>query len=376
MTTEARLSRHRRGHHAARERHTSQLGVGVRDDVPWLEPDPNSRPIRALRVPDGAVDTVALIEALDRTAARLGVEFLPGCAVRVDATARRVTGVTLTDGTVVGSSEVVLATGSRTQSLVDTLPHLAAAVPRMCHGYGASVLLDTVSEHPPTTVLRTPNRAFSCGLHLVPRPAGTVYVGATNAVTLDLLDGAAAKDVQFLLDCATNQLRRDLGRATVRQVQYGNRPVSIDGYPLIGPTPSMAGIWLLTGTYRDGLHLSPLLAEHLANVLCGRPGLLDLDRFGPEREPLQPQRRDEVVAEVTDHILATGFEQPWHVTPGWPLFITDPIRRAYQSFADELDEYYTPPAEVLLAVYQADGAARQRLRHYYKQAFHRWHPGA
>lgn len=341
--------------------------------VPWLDPDPNSRPLRALRIPDeGAVDSGALLGALDTAARNLSVAVIAGTAARVDVVADTVTGVTLTDGTVVPAGQVVLATGARTQQLIDGLGDLAPRVPRMCSGYGVSALVGTASGAAPPTVLRTPNRAFACGLHLVPREPGTVYVGATNFVSLEPRQGAAVKDVLFVLTCVVNQLRRDLNGAPLLRVQQGNRPVPIDGYPLIGGT-SISGLWMLTGTYRDGLHLSPLLAEHMVNVLSGGPGRRDLHRFRPERELIQPASREQVLCDVVEHSLASGFEIPWRVGPGWPLYFADLVHQAHHGLAESISDYYTPPAEVLVALYHADDALRDRIRQYYKDTYRVWH---
>jgi glycine/D-amino acid oxidase-like deaminating enzyme len=99
-----------------------------------------------------------------------------------------------------------------------------------------AALVDTVDRTAPRSVLRTPNRAFACGLHVVPRGDGQVYVGATNVISPDPRQTALVSDVLFLLECGVRQVRRNLGRSGLRRIQVGNRPVALDGMPLLGET--------------------------------------------------------------------------------------------------------------------------------------------
>ena len=62
----------------------------------------------------------------------------------------------------------------------------------------------------------------------------------------------------------------------------GNRPMSADGAPVAGAT-SLEGLFVLTGTQRDGLHLSPLLAEAIAATMFGAEPDERLRPFAPER---------------------------------------------------------------------------------------------
>ncbi|MBO7941578.1 FAD-binding oxidoreductase, partial [Streptomyces sp. S9] len=151
-------------------------------------------------------------------------------------------------------------------------------------GGGTSLLLDT-GPREQAHVLRTPNRAFACGLHAVPRGGGRLYVGATNTLFAQPMLRTSPADMFFLLECALDQLDQDLCAAQLVGWQAGNRPVAVDTCPLIGPT-SVEGMWLLAGTYRDGLFLSPLLAQHIADRVCGGDGLF-AETFAPERRPIR-----------------------------------------------------------------------------------------
>jgi hypothetical protein len=62
---------------------------------------------------------------------------------------------------------------------------------------------------------------------------------------------------------------------------------------------------LLTGTYRDGLHLSPLLSQSLAHEL--HTGLPQFHHpFTPERKPLPLYMRDEAIDAAVAHYSTVG----------------------------------------------------------------------
>lgn len=333
-------------------------------EIDWLDPEATSRPGLAMYLPhEHAVNAAALLARLEQTFTRLGGTLVPDLAVGLDNHHDRMDGVTLACGTRLSAPTVVLAGGARTQELLDTLPEISGRIPRLISGYGVSVLVDTEDGTRPPSVIRTPNRAFACGLHVVPRGEGQVYLGATNIVSVEPRTTPLISDVQFLLGCATRQVHRNLSEGGLARIQVGNRPVPLDGFPLLGPA-GPDGLWLMTGTYRDGLHLSPLLAQEITRRILGEPGELDLDAFQPVRAPLQGLTREETVETAVTHMLATGYEYDWNVPVEWPYLIEHNLRQAYTRAADELDPQFTPPPE-LLAGLRIRPALDKALREYY-----------
>ena len=240
----------------------------------------------------------------------------------------------------------MLAAGARSQDLLDTVPDVAPSVPPLISGYGVSLLVRTKDGTTPSSVIRTPNRSFACGLHVLPRKSGEVYVGATNTVTLKPVEMPKITDIHFLFECSIRQVRRNLNGSALTRVQVGNRPLALDGYPLLGEA-GIAGLWMMTGTYRDGLHLSPLLAREMSSRILGEEPAVDLEVFRPVREPIQVATREEIVAAAVTHMLATGYECAWNVPVFWPPIIEEQLRTAYLKLADEIHPSLTPPPEVL-----------------------------
>ncbi|WP_017608949.1 peptide chain release factor N(5)-glutamine methyltransferase [Nocardiopsis xinjiangensis] len=317
------------------------------DDVEWLDPDPNSRPLRALHIPgEHAVDSGRLLHRLTAVAQRLEVSLVDAQATKVLNDGGQAQGVELEDGRVLHAPKVVLASGVGSQELVDSVDGLGECIPRLVSGYGVSALVTTDDGTQPESVIRTPNRAFACGLHVVPRSMARVYVGATNIINPRPMADPVMRDLLFLLECSHRQIRRNLWSSSVVDVKVGNRPVSLDGFPLLGETP-LTGLWMMTGTYRDGLFLSPLLARDFADRLNGTAAGLDLEAFAPERAPLTGVSREETVRTTVEHMLATGYEHHWHVPTDWQEYLAADLKPIYTDWADRIDPDFTPPPELV-----------------------------
>jgi glycine oxidase len=334
-------------------------------DVAWLDANPTTRSLLGMFIPEEhAVDAPALLVRLEEALERKGVAMIDGFGASLVTDGDTVTGVTLESGETYTAGQVVVAGGAASQPLIESAPQITAGIPPLCAGVGVSVLTKVAPTAPtPTSVIRTPNRAFACGLHAVPRGDQHVYLGATNAVHAHPEEFSSIRDATFLLHCALRQLRTDLDYAQIEKVNVGNRPIAFDGFPLIGQVRD-SKLWLLTGTYRDGLTLSPLLAEEMAARLLGEETHHDLSLFDPVRKPVQGHTRQEVVDTAVMHMLATGYEDEWKIPGAWPAVIESSLRAAYGHFANELDDEYTPPAE-LLAKAQLDPGFAKQIREYY-----------
>lgn len=341
--------------------------------IPGLNPAEDCRPSRALFLPgEGSIDAARLLHALTTLIARSpALDFIDDTVEALDIQGGQVKGVRLRDGRVVAAPQVVLAAGVWTQTILDATPDLARRIPRLFSGGGTSLVLESPSP-PVPHVLRTPNRAFACGLHAVPRGGGRLYVGATNTLFAQPMLRTSPADMFFLLECALDQLDQNLCAAQLVAWQAGNRPVAIDTCPLIGPT-SVEGLWLLTGTYRDGLFLSPLLGQHMADRLCGGPGLFE-ETFLPERKPIRLYTQAQARAEALKHYLAMGSEHGirlprvgWH--QAFPRFYQQMLDGLYDELGE--DEYVLPPE--LLAIVASDRARMVPFfRDYYAEVRRAW----
>src|SRR6202034_2448902 len=135
----------------------------------------------------------------------------------------------------------------------------------------------------------------------------SLYIGATNDVFLRPELRPRMGMAHFLMTCAMEQIDSSLGASRIRTWHLGNRPASIDGFPLVGRI-WQDNAWLLTGTYRDGFHCSPVLADYMAKVLTGGSATLGHDYFVPLRPLIATSSRAEAIDEMTLHHVSGAYE--------------------------------------------------------------------
>ncbi|MBY3095659.1 FAD-dependent oxidoreductase [Rhizobium laguerreae] len=334
-------------------------------EVPWVTAQGGNRPFQGVHIPDEhSINTPVYLPTLEKAFRSVGGLMIDGLVQKIGSPRSSETGwVELADGRKFYAHNIVLAAGALSHDLLaSSLPEIAPYVPPVTSGYGASVLLSHGAVPAPPSVIRTPNRAFACGLHAVPRKEG-IYVGATNKLQEKPQLFAHVPDLHALLERAMRQMHAGFGTSGVLAVNVGNRPVPVDGFPLIGALPDTR-LWMLTGTYRDGFHQSPYLADKMAEAILD--GVQDplLEAFAPVRSPIQSGRRDDIIAAAVDHALAVGFEAEWRVSVRWPTRIAELLATKYRHAVEDLHDTITPPPDVLVCMSDNDWL-RRKLRGYY-----------
>ena len=336
--------------------------------IKWLSPNHLVRPLRGIFIPnEHSVNANLLLEKLDAALLSTNGTLINENASRVLSEGGVAIGVELISGERLRGKTVVVAAGVQSLELLHEFDTFVKKVPPLFSGYGVSILVKLPDGMElPKSVIRTPNRAFACGLHCVPRGGNILYLGATNILSERPKNHALISDVQFLLDCAVDQLNIDLHNAEIISIQVGNRPISADGFPLIGECGKQK-LWLVTGTYRDGLHQSPLLAAYIADCLTdSKTSGLDLSSFNPVRAPLTGLARELTVDETVKQMFATGYEYRWNLKPYWFPIIDKGLATSYQQLIDELHPLFTPPPE-LVAFSNLYESMRVKLTRYYKE---------
>ncbi|MFF7258227.1 NAD(P)/FAD-dependent oxidoreductase [Streptomyces microflavus] len=350
--------------HAALKEHAEPHHEVAADDIPGLRAVPNERPVRALYLErEGAVDARAVLQALENTGRLLGVTFLDSQVSQLLGTRDAVNGMLLADGTELSAGAVVVAAGAVSQSLLDQL--VPDVTPPLLHGTGFAV--QTMRHIAPgfDSVIRTPTRSGACGMHLVPLGGGVEYIGATNIVLFDPSPGPRIGVTQSLLRFATDQFDTRLGMSAIQRWHYGSRPVSLDRFPLLGPT-STPGLFVATGTYRDGFHSSPMIAGHLANLILN-PGSTPelLAPFTPQRPPIETMTVEASIDLFVSDAVETATEYGLRL----PYFLdTDPVAAQARNEANQalerLDRPLALTPEILAAIRDASPEHIQRLNTY------------
>lgn len=233
---------------------------------------PAQRVARAVRIDgEGWLDPSRVVAALERVlGAAPGVTLIAGIAARLRTAHGALAGVELEGGTVIEGDRYLLANGASVSALLDRSA-LGVRVQRVRYGIGSTLELRAPVAH--TACLR------GQGVYSVPR-GEHVVIGSTNLVVdAPTADPTAADRIRA---AAVAQLDARLADAPLVREHVGWRPIGEDAYPLIGST-SIANLAIASGTRRDGFHLAPVIAAHLADVLTGGPGDPRFALFGPER---------------------------------------------------------------------------------------------
>jgi glycine/D-amino acid oxidase-like deaminating enzyme len=321
-------------------------------DIPGLNPWDMARPLRAMFIPgEGSVESDRLLSAYV-TAAKSSdsITLINERAVRFRTTDSRILGVHTAANELLEAPKVVLASGVQTQTLLDTLPTLARRIPRLFSGGGSSLVFDPswcYGDKRATTVphvVRTPNRSLACGLHMIPRGDNHVYVGATNYLSMQPWSRPNMSDMHFLIECAIEQLNQDFVWAQLVTWNTGNRPVTVDSCPILGAT-SLEGLWVMSGTFRDGLHMSPLLAQQvMREIVYGESVMAPI--FRPERPPISATK-EEAVSEVVKHLQAAWSEHRGvnSTKMGLHYEMTGWLQSSASKWYAEMDSPYVLPPE-------------------------------
>ncbi|MFE2914783.1 NAD(P)/FAD-dependent oxidoreductase [Kitasatospora indigofera] len=340
---------------------------------PWEEHPAGQVPVRpdprpagtALWLPSEAwTDSAVLMEALTRAVATHPASTwhtAPATAVTLPAHAADPVRADLTDATHLTAHQVVLAAGTATPALLPDRGRPLGLAPILA-GRGVSALLATTAaatEH----VVRTPNDRFACGVHLVPREDGTLYLGGTNRLTLapDPHLAASVDEAASLLHDATTVLDHRLRTAGLLALRTGLRPYTPDHQPLIGPLADER-LLVAGATYRCGILLAPRLATLIADEI-DTPGTLATHPWRTLR-PMPRPRAGEVVdraaAGLVEHILQHG----GRLAPGGAreleAFLALALRAMVQGPGPELDAVArlfsgAPVPEVLPSLYAMAG---------------------
>lgn len=117
-------------------------------------------------------------------------------------------------------------------------------------------------------------------VYLVPRSDGRILIGAT--VEEAGYDKRTVPTTIQRMHQAALQLLPALSQARILDDWAGLRPGTPDDLPILGAT-SIAGYFVATGHYRDGILLAPVTAHVMAQVIAGLKPDHDLAPFSPGR---------------------------------------------------------------------------------------------
>jgi len=203
---------------------------------------------------DHWINNQRLVTAYASAATERGVLIRTGIEVtRLIAEGSRVTGV-VAAGERLEAEAVLLAAGAWSAPIAASIGLELPVVP-------VRGQMLAVSNVPPLLT----RAVHGDDIYVVPRPSGEVLIGATvehagflRAVTPDGLGSLIAGAVALV---------PEIGRRSVTRSWCGFRPWVPDGQPVLGPWPDVAGLFVATAHYRNGILMAPITAALLTRCI-------------------------------------------------------------------------------------------------------------
>ena len=270
-----------------RELHTFQQRLGL--EAQWLT-GRECRRLEPMLAPsvrggllvsgDHQVDGRRLGRALVAACESAGVVLHRSRAAELTVERDRATGVRAEDGTRLTAGQTVLAAGSWSGELPG-VPERARLPIRPVKG---QILRLRMESHFGQPFLSRNVRALVRGghLYLVPREDGELVVGATMEEQGFDTTVTAGGVYELLRDA--HELVPGITELPLLESGAGLRPGTPDNAPLLGPT-ALPGLVAATGHHRNGVLLTPVTADALADYLT-------TGQLPPVAAPFTPARFD------------------------------------------------------------------------------------
>lgn len=322
----------------ALDHHQEPYEVVKPNEVDFLLPEEDSRATNLIYIPgEGSVDGAIHLANLNAMiASSENINFIGGWVTNIELSNASATGVRLLSGQVLTAKSTIIANGVGAGALLQSVEALSGTFPPVFAGMGTSMVVSQPKKKI-DSVIRTPNRAFACGFHAVPRHGEQLYLGATNNIHLNVVEHPSISDMHFLMECAMEQLNHTMHEGNVFSICVGNRPISLDTYPLLGAT-RIEGLIVATGTYRDGFHLSPLVARLISALVIDGYEAPELQYFGVHRPHIQSFGLNEAVEQTIKYYSAVGYEHGLKIPKvGWHEMFDEYFREKAISLYAELD---------------------------------------
>jgi glycine oxidase len=222
---------------------------------------------------DHQVEPAQLIHSLRMAAEAHGAHVIQTRALQVAVSSAGSLRTRLADGSELTTDRAVVASGAWTSEL--KLPNGVAAPVRPVKGqtlhlYGAPDLL--------THVVRGSVRGRQ--IYLVSRTDGRIVLGASVEEAGFDLNPRVGVMHDLLRDA--HVLVPQVSELSFAEVRTGLRPGTPDNAPILGET-SVAGLFLATGHFRNGVLLAPITADIVSALLVGEQPDRDLRAFRPDR---------------------------------------------------------------------------------------------
>ncbi|MGZ4133555.1 MAG: glycine oxidase ThiO [Tumebacillaceae bacterium] len=225
----------------------------------------------ALYLPDDhQVRNPQLMHALSSSAKKLGARFMEQTAMIGFCTENgAVVGVKTINGEI-RADRVIIAAGAWSGLLANQMGLDVPIFPVK----GQSFFLNAYAPPTPYTI-------FTHGCYILPKRNGQIYVGATEEEAG--FDRRPNLGSLARLSSRATELMPKIGQLPFDKPIAGLRPGSADGLPFLGAVPGVAGLYVASGHFRNGVLLSAITGKVMAELLTGDTPSIDLQPFAVER---------------------------------------------------------------------------------------------
>jgi len=215
------------------------------------------------------VDSATYLEAVSRASRALGATFLEATVRGLRTTGSRVTAA-LTDAGEIACGSVVLATGPWMQEPERWLGATLPVAPLK-----GELLRVRLSGSPPAhDVTRGPIGLYS-------QPGGSAWLGGTREdAGYDTRPTELGKSTIL---AETTKLVPEVARAEILSHRAALRPVTPDGFPVVGRIPGWENAYVASGAGPKGMLLAAGIGELVACLLGGDSLPTPIEHLAPER---------------------------------------------------------------------------------------------
>lgn len=122
---------------------------------------------------------------------------------------------------------------------------------------------------------------FTHDCYLVPKKGGRIVVGAT-IIPNTFNQQVTVEGISLLMENA-KKLVPSIAQAEWEGAWAGIRPQTADGLPYLGEHPELKGLFIAAGHFRNGILLSPITGEVMADLIERKPPSIDISSFCVDR---------------------------------------------------------------------------------------------
>ncbi len=285
------------------------------EKIPNYKPKQRQRATRAIFIPnEGWYNPHLIFEKVYSILSKeKNVKFINSNVKLINHKRNKILSIILDTKLEIKGDKFLLCPGASISNLIKE-SNLKISLQRIFYGVGTSIELKNVENHFHNDCIRTPNRGLACGIYTVPynydkiTKRNHVLVRATNYISHKPIFSPRASNVSSILNSVINQINTNFEKSEIVKINVGWRPTSSDTYPLIGKTNSYKNLFIVSGTKREGYHLSPVISEIIANQIVSNKKNKILNIFHPERKLIRSLTRENAIQKALDHLISAAYQ--------------------------------------------------------------------